>query len=138
MALRGDPPRTEEYATAPSTEPDFFQHADDLVRYIRQEHGDYFCIGVAGYPTPHQDSENLEDDLRWLKVKCDAGADFIVTQLFYDLDGFEKWVRDVRSTGQCRPSQALLRLQKRHSASHHSRRDANSELCFLPPIGQPY
>ncbi|EIW69857.1 hypothetical protein TREMEDRAFT_38541 [Tremella mesenterica DSM 1558] len=99
LALRGDPPRSEEYAVIPPTEPDLFQHADDLVRYIRAEHGDYFCIGVAGYPTPHLDSESVEDDLKWLKVKCDAGADFIITQLFYDVEGFESWIKECRRIG---------------------------------------
>lgn len=99
LALRGDAPRSEEYAIAPPTEPDYFQHADDLVRYIRAEYDDYFSIGVAGYPTPHQDSEDEHSDLHWLKVKCDAGADFIITQLFYDLEGFEQWVRECRSKG---------------------------------------
>ncbi|ORX41123.1 putative methylenetetrahydrofolate reductase [Kockovaella imperatae] len=103
LALRGDPPRPEEYALTPPSEPDFFQHADDLVRYIRAEHGDYFCIGVAGYPTPHQDSQSMEDDLKWFKLKCDAGADFIVTQLFYDVHGFESWVRRCRDAGITQP-----------------------------------
>lgn len=84
----------------PPTEPDFFQHADDLVRYIRRQHGDYFCIGVAGYPTPHVDSTSQDDDIQWLKVKCDAGADFIITQLFYDVEGFEDWVRLCRRSGK--------------------------------------
>ena len=99
LALRGDPPRPEEYSLTPSPEPDFFQHADDLVRYIRAEHGDWFCIGVAGYPTPHTDSESEEEDLKWLKVKCDVGGDFIITQLFYDIDGFEAWIRRCRGAG---------------------------------------
>ena len=103
LALRGDPPRGEEYATEPNPEPDFFQHADDLVRYIRAEHGSYFCIGVAGYPTPHVDSASPEDDLHWLKVKCDAGADFIITQLFYDVDKFETWVEKCRAAGIDQP-----------------------------------
>ncbi|ODN86071.1 methylenetetrahydrofolate reductase [Cryptococcus wingfieldii CBS 7118] len=98
LALRGDPPRSEEYAVTPNV-PDFFQHADDLVRYIRAEHGAYFCIGVAGYPTAHPDSETDEDEMKWLKVKCDAGADFIVTQLFYDVDGFLAWVKECRAQG---------------------------------------
>ncbi|WVR08500.1 methylenetetrahydrofolate reductase [Kwoniella sp. DSM 27419] len=103
LALRGDPPRSEEYATEPNPQPDFFQHADDLVRYIRQEHGDYFCIGVAGYPTPHSDSDSAESDLKWLKVKCDAGADYIITQLFYDVEGFLDWVRLCREKGIQQP-----------------------------------
>ncbi|WWD20602.1 methylenetetrahydrofolate reductase [Kwoniella shandongensis] len=103
LALRGDPPRSEEYAVSSDPTPDFFKHADDLVRYIRAEHADYFCIGVAGYPTPHSDSENEEDDLHWLKVKCDAGADFIITQLFYDVDGFLNWVKTCREKGISQP-----------------------------------
>lgn len=99
LALRGDPPRSEEYATTLDPEPDFFQHADDLVEYIRKQYDDFFCIGVAGYPTPHVDSASPEDDLHWLKVKCDAGADFIITQLFYDVEGFETWVRACRDFG---------------------------------------
>ncbi|KAK1922997.1 methylenetetrahydrofolate reductase-domain-containing protein [Papiliotrema laurentii] len=99
LALRGDPPRSEEYSTTLDPEPDFFQHADDLVRYIRKEYNDWFCIGVAGYPTPHVDSESPEMDLHWLKQKCDAGADFIITQLFYDVQGFEQWVRSCRDFG---------------------------------------
>lgn len=100
LALRGDPPRSEEYAVDPDPQPDFFLHADDLVRYIREQHGEYFCVGVAGYPTPHVDSESAESDLHWLKVKCDAGADFIITQLFYDMDGFEDWVKSCRDYGE--------------------------------------
>lgn len=116
LALRGDPPRSEEYAIAPSTEPDFFQHADDLVRYIRQEYGDAFCVGVAGYPTPHQDSDDLESDLKWLKVKCDAGADFIITQLFYDVGGFEAWVKACRDRGKS-PAGELRRGADGHKVS---------------------
>ncbi|KAK4684368.1 methylenetetrahydrofolate reductase (NADH), partial [Tremellales sp. Uapishka_1] len=99
LALRGDPPRSDEYQITPSGSPDFFQHADDLVKYIRKTYGDWFCIGVAGYPTPHQDSASPESDLHWLKIKCDAGADFIITQLFYDVDGFEEWIKSCREFG---------------------------------------
>lgn len=100
LALRGDPPRVDEYGLDPSCEPDCFTHADDLVRYIRKEHGDFFCVGVAGYPTPHQDSETPESDLYWLKEKCDAGADFIITQLFYDVDSFAQWAKKCREYGE--------------------------------------
>jgi methylenetetrahydrofolate reductase (NADPH) len=44
----------------------------------------------------------LESDLHWLKVKCDAGADFIITQLFYDVDGFIQYIKDVRAAGENR------------------------------------
>jgi methylenetetrahydrofolate reductase (NADPH) len=38
--------------------------------------------------------------MRWLKVKCDAGADFVITQLFYDMDAFENWVKECRAAGE--------------------------------------
>lgn len=89
LALRGDPPRTKEYWT-----PDCdFKNAVDLVKYIRQEHGDYFCIGVAGYPEGHTDGasevhQNPRKDLLYLVEKVKAGADFIITQLFFDVNKF--------------------------------------------------
>jgi len=100
LALRGDAPRGAEYSLDPLDHADEFQHADDLVRYIRKEYGNFFCIGVAGYPTPHPDSESVESDLQWLKVKCDAGADYIITQLFYDVPAFEEWVSACRKFGE--------------------------------------
>ncbi|KAF9582905.1 hypothetical protein BGW38_010601 [Lunasporangiospora selenospora] len=98
LALRGDPPRGQEYWTHFD---DTFQHAIDLVRYIRQQYGDYFCIGVAGYPEGHMDNTDLssEDEIRFLKEKIDAGADFVLTQLFYDVDNFLVWEKQCRSNG---------------------------------------
>ncbi|KAF8941251.1 methylenetetrahydrofolate reductase-domain-containing protein [Dissophora ornata] len=98
LALRGDPPRGQEYWTQVD---DTFIHAIDLVRYIRQQYGDYFCIGVAGYPEGHMDNPNFnnEEEIRYLKEKIDAGADFVLTQLFYDVDGFLAWEKQCRSLG---------------------------------------
>ncbi|ORZ13542.1 methylenetetrahydrofolate reductase-domain-containing protein [Absidia repens] len=96
LALRGDAPRGHEYWTPIENG---FTHAVDLVRYIRQQYGDYFCIGVAGYPEGHMDAESKEDDLLHLKEKIDAGADFILTQLFYNVDTFVNWVATCRSNG---------------------------------------
>lgn len=100
LALRGDAPRSAEYALSPPSTPDYFHHADDLVAYIKENHGSAFCIGVAGYPTPHPDSPSAAVDIRYLKQKCDAGADFIITQLFYDVDGFLEWVKTCRDAGE--------------------------------------
>ncbi|KZO90499.1 MTHFR-domain-containing protein [Calocera viscosa TUFC12733] len=94
LALRGDPPRGEEYWIPCDPQ---FQHASDLVKYIRQRHGDEFCIGVAAYPDGHSFDEDAE--LANLKTKVEAGADFIITQLFYDADGFLIWLRKVREIG---------------------------------------
>ncbi|GAA5862151.1 hypothetical protein JCM8547_007757 [Rhodosporidiobolus lusitaniae] len=96
LALRGDPPRGEEYWVAASDE---FQHATDLVKYIRREYGDDFCIGVAGYPEGHSDSPDKQADVDYLYEKQQAGADFVVTQLFYDVDVFMKWYKACRKRG---------------------------------------
>ncbi|KAI9276058.1 methylenetetrahydrofolate reductase-domain-containing protein [Sporodiniella umbellata] len=96
LALRGDPPRGREYGTQQQA----FQHAIDLVRFIRKHYGDQFCIGVAGYPEGHVDSQkDPGQELDFLKAKVDAGADFIVTQFFYDPDRFLLWMDTCRAKG---------------------------------------
>ncbi|KAI1314350.1 hypothetical protein EDD11_002251 [Mortierella claussenii] len=98
LALRGDPPRGQEYWTQVD---ETFVHAIDLVRYIRQQYGDYFCIGVAGYPEGHMDNTTLSsnEEIGYLKRKVEAGADFVLTQLFYDVEGFVVWEQQCRSLG---------------------------------------
>lgn len=78
LALRGDPPR-ESGSENPWKD---FRYAFELVRHIKKK-GD-FCIGVAGYPEGHIESPSLEKDTEYLKMKVDEGADFIITQLFFD------------------------------------------------------
>ncbi|KAF8823798.1 hypothetical protein HHX47_DHR9000107 [Lentinula edodes] len=99
LALRGDPPRGKEEWIAIDPR---FQHALDLVTYIRShpDFSSYFCIGVAAYPEGHPDHlVDEETELSLLKEKVDAGADFIITQLFYDEDQFISWFRKVREKG---------------------------------------
>lgn len=97
LALRGDPPRSEEYNIHGEDDSNKdFMFAVDLVKYIRQQYGDYFCIGVAGYPEGHpadsfQDVQDPHQDLPYLIEKTKAGADFIMTQLTYDLDAFNDY-----------------------------------------------
>ncbi|QLL34791.1 hypothetical protein HG536_0H01660 [Torulaspora globosa] len=95
LALRGDPSIEDSVGQERVTqEPVDFEHAVDLVRYIRTQYGSYFCIGVAAYPEGHCEGEaeaSEQDPLRdlpYLKEKVDAGADFVITQLFYDVKKF--------------------------------------------------
>lgn len=78
LALRGDPPKDFPEDKIKRE----FKFASELVTYLKKISD--FCIGVAGYPEGHIESPNLEKDIEYLKVKVDAGADFIITQLFFD------------------------------------------------------
>lgn len=81
VALRGDPPKGE--TTFKATEGGL-RYASELVELIRQEFQDSFGIAVAGYPEVHQECPSFEVDLENLRRKVDAGADIVITQLFYD------------------------------------------------------
>ncbi|EYU36618.1 hypothetical protein MIMGU_mgv1a003262mg [Erythranthe guttata] len=104
LALRGDPPHGQDKFVQVEGG---LACALDLVKHIRSEYGDYFGITVAGYPEGHPDviqeggasAEAYQSDLAYLKKKVDAGADVIVTQLFYDTDIFLKFVDDCRQIG---------------------------------------
>lgn len=104
LALRGDPPRKEEYRDENEDDDegdDEFTWAVDLVRYIRKNHGDHFCIGVAAYPEGHADEshplgQSMEHDLPSLVEKVQAGADFIMTQLFFDIKAYDKFEKTLR------------------------------------------
>jgi len=88
LALGGDPPRDLANYNRKS---DAFQHAADLVRFIRSynergahPHAKGFGIGVAGFPEGHPATPNRLEEMDFLKAKVDAGADYICTQLFFD------------------------------------------------------
>jgi methylenetetrahydrofolate reductase (NADPH) len=100
LALRGDPPLGVEVWEKCENG---LSYAVDLVKLIRAEHGDYFGIAVAGYPEAHVEAESLAADVQRLKEKLDAGADFVVTQLFYDVELFGKWVQMCRDAGITAP-----------------------------------
>lgn len=93
LALRGDPPLDGSESTGD------FKYAKDLISYIRKKYGDHFNIGIAAYPEGHPEEESDDNLLQYLKEKTDVGADFIITQMFYDVDNFIDWCAQVRKIG---------------------------------------
>ena len=109
LALRGDKSQNEKRFMP---HPQGHAHAVDLVRQIADMnrgkfidgevedcHRTNFCIGVAGYPEKHCEAPNPAEDMRRLKEKVDAGADYIVTQLFFDNARFFDFVERCRAEG---------------------------------------
>jgi methylenetetrahydrofolate reductase (NADPH) len=79
LVVRGDPPHGQpDFVPHPQS----FTHASDLLAFIRPEFP--FCMGVAGYPEGHIEAESKEKDLEYLKKKIDLGAEYIITNYFYD------------------------------------------------------
>lgn len=103
LALRGDPPQGTRAWKVGDVSGGDCHRAIDLVRLIRQLHGDYFGIGVAGHPEGHPSSPKGEAgkilEMQHLKEKIDAGAQFIITQFFYDVNVFIDYVQRCRDAG---------------------------------------
>ena len=97
LALRGDIPRGE------TTTCGDFDYATDLVAFIRKEFGDEFEIAVAGSPEGHIACRSLEADVSVLKMKQDNGADYIMTQLCWDMEQFERWLDMIDKAGVTMP-----------------------------------
>jgi len=85
VTLRGDIP--EEGAGAND-----FKHANELVEFIRKETGDHFHLEVAAYPEYHPESKTPESDFGYFKRKIDAGADSAITQYFYNIDAYSRFI----------------------------------------------
>jgi len=125
VALRGDPPAGQEGWEAVDGG---FACALDLVKYITEKHGDHFCISVAGYPEGHPNrikevvgreltedektrsvtiedkvyvcsEQDYKEELDYLKQKVDAGASFIITQMFFDTNVYKKFCADCKAHG---------------------------------------
>ena len=94
LALRGDPPK-DEPGFAPVQEG--FSFASELVEFIRSRFG--FCIGGACYPETHPEAPSAEADLSNLVRKVEAGAEFLISQLFFDTDAFFAFERRARRAG---------------------------------------
>ncbi|MFC1496621.1 methylenetetrahydrofolate reductase [NAD(P)H] [Candidatus Margulisiibacteriota bacterium] len=84
LALRGDPPEGQS-KFVPSV--NGFENATELVAFIKKELPD-LCLGVAGYPEGHKESPGIKKDIEFLKKKVDAGADYIISQLFLKSDHY--------------------------------------------------
>ena len=109
LVLQGDSIKTEPNFVP---EPNGHAYANELVQQVVQlNNGNYldedlnnvketnFCIGVAGYPEKHIKAPNRKTDLRFLKKKVDAGAEYIVTQMFFDNKAYFRFVDDCREAG---------------------------------------
>ena len=93
LVVRGDPPQEQEdFKPHPQSMP----HASDLLTFIRPHYID-LCIGVAGYPEGHIESENKEEDFEYLKLKVDRGAEYIITNYCYDNQYFFDFVERCRA-----------------------------------------
>lgn len=97
LALRGDVPLNGKAAGE-------FQYASELIGYIREHHG--FGIAAACYPEGHIDAPSLEQDLEALKIKVDAGADYLISQLFFDNNYFYQFLERTEQKGIRIPIQA--------------------------------
>lgn len=102
VALRGDPPAGEKEFTPPENG---YSHANELVEHIRnferenKDNDQRFGIAVAGYPEKHLEAPDFETDIQNLKRKVDAGADIIITQLFFDNSYFFDFMEKVERAG---------------------------------------
>ena len=109
LVLRGDAAKNE---SSFEPEPDGHKYASDLLRQVvNLNAGIYleedlkgtqkteFCIGVAGYPEKHFEAPNMQTDLNYLKAKVDGGADYIVTQMFFDNSKYYAFVKACRDIG---------------------------------------
>lgn len=109
LVLRGDAAKNE---MSFEPEPGGHKYASDLLKQVvdlndgiyqeedlRDSHKTAFCIGVAGYPEKHFEAPNMESDLNHLKKKVDLGADYIITQMFFDNAKFHEFVSRCRAMG---------------------------------------
>ena len=109
LVLRGDAAKNE---TAFLPEPGGHEYASDLLQQVLDLNaGKYleddlkntsqtkFCIGIAGYPEKHFEAPNMDSDMHYLKMKVDMGADYIVTQMFFDNEKFYAFVKACRDNG---------------------------------------
>jgi len=93
LALRGDPPKDN-----PDWQPteENFKYSSELCACIRQSFGDYFGIGVAGFPEGHILCKDRDLDAHYLKLKIDAGANFVITQIYFDNKDYFDYIKRLK------------------------------------------
>ncbi len=124
MALRGDLPSGMDPAAMRDSA---FPHAADLIREIKAA-GD-FCVGAACYPEKHPESANQAEDLRYLREKVDAGADFLTTQMFFDNNVLYNFLYKLREAGVTAPVvPGIMPI----TSERQVRRAQTLSGCFLP------
>ncbi len=94
LALRGDPPKSTERFETPAGG---FSHASELIAMLERNY--HFCIGGACYPEKHIEAPDERSDLEHLRLKVEAGAEFLISQLFFDNDKYFEFVERARSLG---------------------------------------
>ena len=94
IALRGDLPNNQTNNLIVESG---FEHASDLISHINR--GYSFGLGAACYPEGHPEAVSFDHDINYAKLKVDNGADFLITQLFYDNDDFFRFVDKARAIG---------------------------------------
>jgi len=94
IALRGDPPKGQNSFVATQGG---FAHASELIRFMRSRYA--FCVAAACYPEKHPEAETLEDDIRRAQQKVESGADYLITQLFFDNRDYFSFVSRAREIG---------------------------------------
>lgn len=125
LALRGDPPQDCDEWKPVDGGP---EHAVDIVKMSRQ--AGVFSVGVAGFPEKHPEAIDMDTDIKYLKEKVDAGADFIVTQLCFDNDLFSDYVAKAKRAGVTIPIiPGIMPITK------ISQLDRFREMCgcYIPP-----
>lgn len=97
LALRGD------FLPGENATHGDFDHASQMIKFLKDKFGDRITIACTGIPESHILSPNFESDIAFLKRKQDLGADFIITQLTFDMDQFARWMDDIRAAGITMP-----------------------------------